>query len=260
MKKSLVCLVCLCFPLIAITGETKPTHHENCKIEIYSNFIKLKDINKQTVEYNFAAVSAIQSLFISRGYEPVAGFYPGVMSLNIESFLREEEREMVTPEEFMSTRGEFYTQKLYCWDVTATIKGNDLVYKNKYSACRDSESPNLYEETDNYVDKIMGDAFHFSGSLSSTAAFDDEMTNVIKDLLASETVSGYNPPAIVGYQFTGGPLADSIEAVLLGASAETIKEYKEIPSNIGILKNIPYCCTPQNKTPRCIASRELKKN
>jgi len=246
------------FALIATSAEIKPIHHDNCKIEIYSNFIKLKDFNKQTVEYKRETVSTIASLFAAKGYTPVAGFYPGVMLLDVESFLREEEQELVTPEDLISTRGDFYIQKLYCWDVTATIKGDGVVYNNKYKACKNSESYDLiYSDGYDYNDKIIGDAFSFLGTSST---FDNEMNYVVMDMLASETVSGYNPPVIKGYQFSGGPLADSMEAVLLGASTDNLKKYKKIPADIGILNKIPYCCTPKNTTPQCLVSREFKKN
>ncbi len=253
MKTSFVYLMFFCFTLIATSAEIKPIHHENCKIEIYSNFIKLKDINGKPVEYKLDTIKAIKSLFVSKGYTPVAGFYPGVMSLDINSFLRQEEQERVIdyngiePEPF---RGDFETETWYCWNVTATIKGDSPLYQKRYATCKNSRSPELYMETIyDYDSKILRNAI-YTGSHYYNTLDDEEM----------DINPAYTTHADRGYQFTGGPVANAMEEVLLGPSAETIKEYKDIPNDSGILKNIPYCCTPQDLTSQCVASRENRKN
>ncbi|MCX6111794.1 MAG: hypothetical protein NTY22_00685, partial [Proteobacteria bacterium] len=70
MKKSFICFVCLCFPLIAMSNE--PTYHDTCQIQIYRNFseltqVKYENFPNSIIRYNTDTKIGIEKLFKDKG-------------------------------------------------------------------------------------------------------------------------------------------------------------------------------------------------
>ncbi|MCX6112004.1 MAG: hypothetical protein NTY22_01785 [Proteobacteria bacterium] len=211
MKKSFLYIFCICFPLIA-TANDKIIRHETCQIEIASNFGKLTDnYPGNYVPYNANTIQGIESLFYSRGYHPTKESSPNVMSLNINSTFKVEQRERY--DEDIITMDDYD-----CWDVTVTIprKGQKPIYENKYSDCRERVSLAIF-------------------AIYDSRDYEDYRAVILKDAVYNNMSS----------------LSDSIDAVLLGARDSARKKYKSIPTNIGILNDIPYCCSPHDSTFLC---------
>ena len=245
MKRLFVYILCICFPLAIFPSneiiQSSAINHETCQIRIYSNFSKLKDMFNNNVDYNITTMQGIESLFLEKGYQPVTGFSPNVMSLNLYSafFYMSQRRDNTILLEWTTSKEK---RNKLCWLVGAiiTTEGKEPTYSRPYKTCRNNNSASY--SSDNYKElTLVAEELYIKAEKSYS------------DRIYLDAV--YNKTSSIS---SGESLSDSIDAVLLGASDYAYKKYKEIPTDIGILKSLPYCCTPQDNSLRCIELNERK--
>jgi len=226
MKQHLIYFFCICLPLVANSSEKtqgSAISHQTCQIQIYSNFNKLIGRDGNHVQYDVETKTRVESLFTDKGYKPVTLSGPNIMSFDVSSIFSDEQNIGSGP-------------KYLCWHVEATICSKDEeLYSRHYLSCRDKEMAafglKLVEEKGSYSEKIYYNAVY--------------------------DVNYYDPNLKFS---TGFFLSNAIDAVLLGGTQDSRRGYKEIPTDIGILKKVPYCCTPNDNTQLCLDLKENKKN
>ncbi|MEI6092149.1 MAG: hypothetical protein WCQ47_00520 [bacterium] len=227
MKKTLVYLFCVCFPLLATNNTKQPLFigHETCNINIYAGLSALADSLNNHVDYNIKTVTDIETLLHSKGYTVIASLPLNTMMFDIKSNFTEKQMQELDDDNIILNYN--------CWNITAIIstKGEKTVYEKPYSICRESNYLVMANPTYNYGTNILRQAiYNYSYSVDEKQG--ENNSYIFKN-----------------------PLADSMHAILFGANSSVLKQYKEIPDDLGILKSVPYCCTPQDMTPWCVKFR-----
>lgn len=230
MKRMILCFFCLSLPLMAEKAPITPLFisHETCNINIYETMLNLKDSLNNEVNYDVKTVKDIEVLLNKKGYHVIASLPANTLMLNVKSVFSNKETESLAEGDDL----DFRMLRYDCWDVTASIaeKGQKPVYERPYSICREST----------YI-IVSNSKYEYGADLLKYALY-----NSVSYFPAEYNAGRYS-------------MSDSIDAVLLGPRPYVFKEYKLIPHDLGILNIVPYCCTPDDKSPWCVTFRGKQK-